>query len=1109
MKNNVFKLSRLSKAPTWKLLAFCLFCSILGLKAQPTPHAYDTWVFGDHNGIDATQNPPVNLTSPAFSILSWESSASYCDASGNLLFYTDSRKIWSASGVLCATQLNGSPNVNASATQGVVILPTTTPNEFMIFTVSDGLSVSNGLNYGLSYFRYNAALNTVITLPSNAPLFNNYTTEAITAIPHCNGHDFWVIVKPIITTQTSMDPNSIVPNTPPGADNTSLYAYLVTDAGVVANSPVVSSFPAGAFSINPSNNVNWAHALKGSPNRKYLATGERVAGTPVSGAMSLYRFDCGSGTLEFVSRQTQPRSAYAISFDGLSQYIYTSNGSQTIRRYDITDMESSLACGGSNYQADTLNFPGFNGISNDPLYKFQLMRLANQMQPQNQHMIVVSNKTQPPQSHRLALIPTPNAATPGFIPNTTTLTGDPNYSLPNNIDGEVVTSPIPLSCTYCPNYCGMDIWFHVEGCFSSGIWKFGDGTSITGAGYTPVASNNTTGTFLNPHHTYTTPGQYIVTFTSTDGQTCTQIVSVGNNWEETTSNTLGGDQGNDVIVDGNENVYIAGTFKTGTTFSFPCGNIPVMSTGNTTAAYIAKYDKCGNLLWVNYDVSDVNSTGTGIAIDEARGEVYMTGIGGDNSFTMKFFNTALSCLGAASAPTSFTAKQYYVAKFNASTGSYMNSYTHSFSNSSAKPGVYVAVKNNNAGSTSVFMAGSYISNTLNEVCFVHNLTNTSGFAVGWASPITTPVNASGKRVINDIAYHPISNEVLITGSFITGIQFGGISLTSAATGGDAFVFAMTAGGIVNGAAKLGVIQSIAGTMGTGTSIITNGGDIYCTGYFNYGVPNVFGSSFTYSGGSGMKYRAYVVKFNSFSFNVTAAQQIMAVTNPGDIMASGIGVDAVTSQVVVTGQFNANITSPAFSNNGGQYFNNSGGNKSYLAAFSLSALAPAWANATSDNNTPNSVHTPAKIAAINANYYSTGSYKGKLGYYFGAPASGPLNSTPSSLTNACVLRGNMNVGHFQRPAAEATGIASQENNSNLSLFDIYPNPNNGVFNILLPGAQENITIKVINNLGDVLYNKYFITLEHEQLDLGTLPAGVYYIQLNNGGNIKGVRKLIKQ
>ena len=83
-----------------------------------------SWVFGVHSGINFSSGTPVAFTTD---ISTGEGSASVSDAAGNLLFYTDGKKVWNSANVLMPSVPASTGIVpliaTNSTTQAAVIVP--------------------------------------------------------------------------------------------------------------------------------------------------------------------------------------------------------------------------------------------------------------------------------------------------------------------------------------------------------------------------------------------------------------------------------------------------------------------------------------------------------------------------------------------------------------------------------------------------------------------------------------------------------------------------------------------------------------------------------------------------------------------------------------------------------------------------------------------------------------------------------------------------------------------------------------------------------------------------------------------------------------------------
>ena len=170
------------------------------------------WYFGNGAGLDFKTTPPTVLTDGLIS--QYEGSASIADEDGNLLFYSDGKEIWNRN----HTVMSGSGGLlgSSSASQTALIIPT--PGEdslYYVFTVPTAGAV--GLNYSLVDMTLDGGNGDVSVL--NVPL-HTPVSEGLTATPHCNGQDIWVIAHDDVSNN--------------------FYSYLVSNTGV-NSTPVISS----------------------------------------------------------------------------------------------------------------------------------------------------------------------------------------------------------------------------------------------------------------------------------------------------------------------------------------------------------------------------------------------------------------------------------------------------------------------------------------------------------------------------------------------------------------------------------------------------------------------------------------------------------------------------------------------------------------------------------------------------------------------------------------------------------------------------------------------------------------------------------------------------
>ncbi|MEO6132581.1 MAG: gliding motility-associated C-terminal domain-containing protein [Saprospiraceae bacterium] len=178
----------------------------------------NVWYFGDRAGLDFNTLPPTPIQSNFFA---FEGTASICDPSGQLLFYTNGLTVWDRNKNVMP---NGGGLVGgASSTQSALIVPF--PNscsQYYLFTTEDH-GTDGGMAYSIVDMCLNNGLGDIKNSSKNTVVINK-TTEKITAVLHSNGVDIWIITHTLNSNQ--------------------FLAYLLTSAGLT-NTPVVSNI--GSF----------------------------------------------------------------------------------------------------------------------------------------------------------------------------------------------------------------------------------------------------------------------------------------------------------------------------------------------------------------------------------------------------------------------------------------------------------------------------------------------------------------------------------------------------------------------------------------------------------------------------------------------------------------------------------------------------------------------------------------------------------------------------------------------------------------------------------------------------------------------------------------------
>ena len=262
------------------------------------------WYFGQNLCLDFG----TNLNTPLASNTSTPNSnsegvATISDEFGNFLFYTDGIDVIDQN---MSIVYDGIYNGNPSSSQSGIIVPSPCSCEnFYVFTVGAKEEANTGNS--LQYFTVNASNGSTLTATSSNVLTNN-CYEKVTAIPHSNGTDYWIL--------------SIISNT----QRFATYRLHCNDNGDSQLTPYNNGTdPLGEQSVSGASLLQDNGYLKGSPNGEYLA-----AAFSTTNSVDLYDFDPSTGTIvSRINTWTNIRGAYGIEFSPNSNHLFWSTWGST------------------------------------------------------------------------------------------------------------------------------------------------------------------------------------------------------------------------------------------------------------------------------------------------------------------------------------------------------------------------------------------------------------------------------------------------------------------------------------------------------------------------------------------------------------------------------------------------------------------------------------------------------------------------------------------------------------------------------------------------------------------------------------------------------------
>jgi len=151
----------------------------------------NVWVFGDQSEMNFNTTPPT-LTAQANSINTLGSSASVCDANGQLLFYTDGDTIWNRNNEAMSNGMGLiAPYTAAGSDQGQLILPVIgNPNQYYVFSTENvadyifgGDPFASRVFYSVVDMTLNNGLGDVVQGSKSILLDSLLTSEKMIGVP--------------------------------------------------------------------------------------------------------------------------------------------------------------------------------------------------------------------------------------------------------------------------------------------------------------------------------------------------------------------------------------------------------------------------------------------------------------------------------------------------------------------------------------------------------------------------------------------------------------------------------------------------------------------------------------------------------------------------------------------------------------------------------------------------------------------------------------------------------------------------------------------------------------------------------------------------------------
>lgn len=278
------------------------------------------WQFGDSIGLDFNNCEPVKISG---SNVGFEGCSSISNANGELLFYTNSDKVWDKNNNIMP---NGNLQTTTTLSQVLIIpKPQSTTNYYIVTTQIQAAGYLK-LRYHEIDMTLNGGLGNVLS--ANNQITSMIVTEQIAATFHANGSDIWILTHEY------------------GTSN--FLAYLVTPSGINMT-PVISNI--GPAHVTCTSNFNARGEIKFSPNGNKIAfNGNGVATNDTTNILCLLNFDKNSGQVSNPINLPYSRGEFGLSFSPDNKklygatwkaFMYTTNEFNYLYQFDITSNDST------------------------------------------------------------------------------------------------------------------------------------------------------------------------------------------------------------------------------------------------------------------------------------------------------------------------------------------------------------------------------------------------------------------------------------------------------------------------------------------------------------------------------------------------------------------------------------------------------------------------------------------------------------------------------------------------------------------------------------------------------------------------------------------------
>lgn len=611
-----------------------------------------------------------------------------------------------------------------------------------------------------------------------------------------------------------------------------------------------------------------------------------------------------------------------------------------------------------------------------------------------------------------------------------------------------------------------------------------------GSGGTGVIKVNGVQIFPNGSGEYnwcpTSAGSHTITYTYTNTYGCVDTASMvvnvsGSLWSKTSANTTSIDDGRAVAVDEAGNVYATGTYNSATSFD----GVPVIGINGKTGMFLAKYDDCGKIQWVSFTKSVVDETGVDVKVDKNTGKIYVVGKSTKELVTFVDAQTTSGNLGTSVQQFNHG---YFIARYKPN-GTLDAVYSH-YDEKLEPTGMALNRSTSGTYSGRVYVSGRNPDLNNGQAALMRHTTTAS--SINFLHKMKSNAYQGNEATDIDVDNY---NRIYLVGNYKK-LQFPSSMTAIGVTdpsNTDAFVakFSETLGATnpplnwLKGAGILGTYKRA-----TANTVAVNDWDqLYVGGYFYGNLGNPFNVGLGYS--SSFSGNGYVTRLNIWNGNASWFTRIEGTS-------SYAIVRGLTSEdhkyVYAVGHYRGSKLK-VFSSSLGQYgFGTNSSHNSFVMRIKSTDGKEVWANYTA--NVSSGYHE-AKNVAIDGldNVYSVGRYNGQMLYGLSLASAITLNSAAGT-NDMFVTRNKISGGAYYREGAakEEEMLTRKDDDA----YTLYPNPNNGSFQLELKDGFTTAGIEVKDLYGKIVFKKQIMATDNA-INMQNVASGMYIVTVTIDGD----------